>query len=366
MSKQLIVVAFLSSAVVLAAGCKSKSGSVTADKDVIDALVPDGGKDAADGTVIPVDVKDVAEDQGFEFHTKDDHTPDVTGDVSLDLPDGSTPDQHTDTPADVWAPDPCKSHEDCKGEGMCVELSPGSGKFVCAPFCLEECPLDWECKSVYVDGPDPTSLCFPPTETLCSACQQDKECLFAGALCIKSTGAVGYCGKLCDMEKPDCPDSFACAMATGPNGQDLAPQCMPKEGSCCVAGKLKSCDDQNPCTADFCDASFGCKHKSIDGLCTGDQPCTNYKCINGACMGIPITIDYTLDGVDDDCDGQVDEDWILNMNAPLYSFSSSTGVVSGGGITIKGSISTPPLSGTASGGDLVVTPVTTKVVDPQQ
>jgi len=361
--ERLIVAAALLAAFAFV-GCKGKSGGVTLD--IPEGTGPDGGDAAGRGDVSPSETLD---EQGedldvkHDWHfTKDDHGQD---DVDLIFPDVPDKDEEEVGP-DVWAPEPCKSHDDCNGEGMCIELSPGSGKFVCAPFCVEECPSDWECKSVYVDGPDPSSLCFPPTETTCLACQQDKECLFAGALCIKGGGAVGYCGKLCDPDKPDCPDDFICEMAKDKDGKDLAPQCMPKDGFCCVASKLKDCDDKNPCTADYCDPSFGCKHKPQDGECTGNEPCTLYKCINGACMGVPVTIDYTLDGIDDDCDGITDEDWILDMHVPFGVFSSGIGETAGGGIKVNGAISTPPAAGASSGGDFVVTPVTTKVVVPEE
>ncbi len=276
--------------------------------------------------------------------------------------DGLVEDLATDVPVDVWTPEDCQSHEDCHGEGMCVEVAPGSGKTICAPFCVEECPGGWECKSVYVDGPDPVSLCFPPTETICAVCTQDAQCLFAGALCLKGSGSVGFCGKYCHPEDaPECPDGFECRAAKGKNGENMGYQCQPPEASCCVAGKLKDCDDENPCTLDFCDPSLGCQHTNIDGPCEGPEPCADYKCINGACIGLPVSEDLILNGIDDDCDGEIDEDWALAAKVVAPVWSATGHIFKGGGLTVRGVLSGPPVVGVSSGGDFKVFPVTTKL-----
>jgi len=269
-------------------------------------------------------------------------------------------------PTDVWTPQECQSHDDCNGEGMCVEVSPGSGQTICAPFCVEECPADWECKSIYVDGPDPVSLCFPPSDMICSVCSTDAQCIYAGAICIKGEGAVGFCGEYCHPEEsPDCPEGFECGLVKGKDGANLGYQCQPPAGNCCVAGKLKSCDDENPCTADLCDPSLGCQHNNIDGPCEGPEPCADYKCVNGACIGLPVTEDLILDGIDEDCDGETDEDWALGARIVAPLFSSTGHKVTGGGLTVRGVLSGPPSGGVLSGGDLKVIPVTTKLKSDQ-
>jgi hypothetical protein len=59
-----------------------------------------------------------------------------------------------------WEPQPCQSHSDCE-DGFCVEIVAGSGEFFCAPTCIEECPGDWLCKAIFIDGSDPVSICLP-------------------------------------------------------------------------------------------------------------------------------------------------------------------------------------------------------------
>ena len=352
----LVVVSFI---LIAGTGCGGKSKSVSK------------------GDLKPADAKTPSGDGSGEIHFK---PTDVVSDSGLDLPRSELPADQVETgelndlsspelkdvQPDTWTPQACISDDDCS-DGFCIEVSPGTGQYVCAPHCIEECPLDWECKSVYVvGGPDPVSLCVPPSDTLCGACKKDVDCLFSGSLCIKGEGALGFCAKLCDLDANDCPLGFECAIAKSTDGEDLAPQCLPPAGFCCASGKLTSCDDANPCTTDSCDASFGCQHDPAEGVCEGPEPCTNYVCLNGTCLGVPVTEDVTLDGVDDDCDGLTDEDWVLGLNVPFHTYSGSLGTISGGGIVIRGAVSTPPAATVMSGGSFKVTPVTTKVVAPEQ
>jgi hypothetical protein len=327
-------------AALLLAGCGGKGTTKMKDAG-LDGTFEEVAEVRGDVHIVPTDT---AEPMDF-----------VPGDVEPEAkPTDVLPDQ---PPVDIWTPQECQSHDDCEGIGLCVEVAPGSGQMVCAPFCLEECPADWECKSVYVDGPDPVSLCFPPTQTICSVCNTDAQCIYAGSLCLKGSGALGFCGKYCHLEdSPDCPAGFECRMATGKNGESLGYQCQPPLGDCCVAGKLKDCDDDNPCTADLCDPSLGCQHKNIDGPCEGPEPCADYKCINGACIGLPITEDLILDGIDEDCDGEIDEDWALAGRVLAPVFAATSHIVKGGGLTIRGILSGPPAVGVSTGGDFKVTP----------
>ena len=334
-------------------GCKNKSQAnktldITADQRRAD-------KDStAEIRFSKNDVVEVKDDE-ISFPTDVADVPEKPQDVTSDK-------VAKDSDSDTWTPTACASHEDCGGMGLCVEISPGTSEYVCAPHCVEECPLDWLCKSLYVDGPDPVSLCFPPTEIICAVCKNDKECLFGGSLCVKGSGSLGFCGKFCHpTEAPGCPAGFFCEMAKGKNGESIGYQCLPPEGHCCVAGNLKDCDDGNPCTADTCDPSLGCQYKNIDGPCEGPGECTEYKCLNGGCVGFPVTLDTTPDGIDDDCDGLTDEDWAYGLKVPVHSFISTEKKSTSGSYSVEGTLSSPPVTGVSTGGDFKVTPGMSKV-----
>src|SRR5215813_6521958 len=79
-----------------------------------------------------------------------------------------------------------------------------------------------------------------------------------------------------------------------------------------------ACDDGEACTADAC-LPGGCEHQPIDGGGTsscGIGAChrTVSACVGGApqtCVpGEPGANDATCDGIDDDCDGTTDEDFV--------------------------------------------------------
>jgi hypothetical protein len=338
--------------VLLMSACSGSGGTSVGSNDIAeDTAIVDARDTASEVVIMPSDVNEV-DAPLFPQDTLDLSELDV-GDVAADA--------ELDLHSDIWVPQDCQSHDDCD-DGMCVEVSPGSGQTLCAPFCMEECPGDWVCKSIYVDGPDPVSLCFPPSETICNVCTEESQCVYAGSLCLKGSGALGFCGKYCHPdESPECPDGFECLLATDKDGEVLGYQCQPPAGHCCIAGNLKDCDDENPCTADTCDPSLGCQHDSIEGPCEGPTPCTDYYCSNGACIGITITEDLILDGIDEDCDGNTDEDWALGAKVLAPMVSATGHVMTGGGFTMRGNLSGPPVAGTSAGGDFKILPVTTKL-----
>ncbi|MFH1529544.1 MAG: hypothetical protein ABIK09_02295 [Pseudomonadota bacterium] len=283
--------------------------------------------------------------------------PDAGGDVAGEglLTDGIVDTLDDGLPTDTWAPTPCSSHADCD-DGLCIEHPPGSGSSICAPFCNDECPPGWECSAVLIDGPDPVSVCMPPVDMLCSTCSTHADCVFVGSLCISADGGEGFCGRACAEGAGDCPDGFDCQIMTDPDGEPIAWQCRPIPGACCAGGAWVDCDDDNPCTLDACEPGTGCVHVPQDVLCDGPAPCTDYQCIDGECVGWPITQDKTWDGVDDDCDGVTDEDVVKGLEVNAWTYGSGLGVSEGGGLRLVGRINTPGFHGVSAGGTLVLEP----------
>ena len=74
-------------------------------------------------------------------------------------------------------------------------------------------------------------------------------------------------------------------------------------GECEGTGNL-NCDDGNSCTEDSCDPQTGCAHSPGAGECDDQNPCTaNDQCVQGLCKGLGLTDCNDLDICTDDwCD----------------------------------------------------------------
>ncbi len=59
-------------------------------------------------------------------------------------------------------------------------------------------------------------------------------------------------------------------------------------GGTCGGGEEIPCDDDNPCTDDACDAGTGCTHTPNTEPCDDEEPCTTEdRCADGECVGGP-------------------------------------------------------------------------------
>jgi len=178
---------------------------------------------------------------------------------------------------------PCATNGECVG-GYCVESTDG---FVCTEECFEECPAGWGCKGLAGFGSDMVFLCVPVAKKLCFPCKKHEQC--AGGRCVALDDG-SYCALGCDGENP-CPDGFQCE-EKDVDGK-MEPLCVPASGSCdCLPGQegaLKPCDEAN-----------------LFGKCYGYAEC-DPKAGWSACSA-PTPAAETCNGLDDDCDGQIDED----------------------------------------------------------
>jgi subtilisin family serine protease len=70
----------------------------------------------------------------------------------------------------------------------------------------------------------------------------------------------------------------------------------------CTGAQI-SCDDNNPCTDDFCDPAEGCIYVNSQIPCDDQNACTeNDTCKEGTCTGIPIHCNDYNPCTDDTCD----------------------------------------------------------------
>jgi MYXO-CTERM domain-containing protein len=92
-------------------------------------------------------------------------------------------------------------------------------------------------------------------------------------------------------------DGMACPDGTKCNGDEKC-----KSGVCTAPANF-SCDDNNPCTSESCDAVAGCAHTKLDGtscadtnLCNGAEVCATGNCTAGTPLNCNDNNPCTIDG----------------------------------------------------------------------
>jgi hypothetical protein len=258
-----------------------------------------------------------------------------TGDA---VPDGGGDDiLHT-----IEFGDGCTGNLQCRS-GWCVD-SPDGG--YCTRTCEEGCPDGWLCKIIAQTYPDTISICVQDKTRLCLSCEMDSHCGDAGDLCL-DIGGGKFCGRDCGAEP--CPSGYVCTELETPDGPSK--QCLPSTGACdCGAtteGLVRGCfvtNDSGTCFGfEHCDPLLGwveCsasvpEPESCDGLdnnCDGQpdegfapEPCTQENEI-GTCQGTRscqgaagwvcsavIPSPEACNGLDDDCNGAVDEGFVDDL-----------------------------------------------------
>ena len=215
--------------------------------------------------------------------------------------------------------------------------------------------------------------CVPPLSNLCLPCNTDSDCGYGNDKCVELDGE-GYCGRDCAPGAPqgtDCPDGFTCTAMTGGGAQ-----CIPTSGTCqCTLsnnGVKRPCEKSNEfgtCIgAEICDGLVGwgpCSAATperevcdgIDNDCNGiiddnpvlpNEPCAKswtdpvtsieYTCTaNWHCVSVgggvndwvcdaPSPEPEVCNGLDDNCDGQVDEDFKVNGKYGTLEHCGACGV----------------------------------------
>lgn len=231
--------------------------------------------------------------------------------------------------------DPCTQDDDCL-DRICVS---GTNGGICSKICFEECEPFGLAQPAFCRSDSSSGriefLCYPKQELLCQPCVSDQQC--DGARCIQ-TSEGSRCGRLCEGET-DCPSSFSC----------IEGSCTPRSGACsCIAeneGATRVCELTNEFGTCFgeerCDLEqgwIGCnattpEEERCDGIdqnCNGvpDDGVISRSCLIenelGQCSGVTICLgeegescygaeptEERCDLLDNDCDGEVDEDFTL-------------------------------------------------------
>ncbi len=194
--------------------------------------------------------------------------------------------------------DPCAQHDDCLS-GWCVEHL---GQKVCTIACQDECPSGWSCQQVAGTAPDLVFVCVSDMANLCRPCNTTGDCQSAVGtkdVCVGYGDQGSFCGGSC-QEDDDCPFGFACTDALSVDGIDTR-QCVATTGSC-------------PCTPSSVALALWttCLVSNESGTCQGKRICTEAG-LTDCDAATPMV--ETCNGLDDDCDGAVDEETCQDDNA---------------------------------------------------
>jgi hypothetical protein len=218
-------------------------------------------------------------------------TPDI-GDLPLDDIQSVAPDvpQATEGDADPRCDTlgcPCATDDEC-ASGYCVDGGPQAGR-VCAELCRDGCSVEgYECVVLVNTGGDAVQLCVPLSEDFCLPCVTDRNCGRLGNVCLDTLDGR-HCATPCAPDRP-CPRGGVCTQV---NVQGSARSlCLPETGSC------SACLDR-------------------DGDGWGEGP----GCLGPDCDDTDASIfpraDERCDGVDNNCDGAIDEGFDFQTD-PLH------------------------------------------------
>jgi len=217
---------------------------------------------------------------------------------------------------------PCDNGAECD-EGWCIKTAEGQQ---CTVACQEECPFDWACVLYTPMLPDQIFLCVPTVTDLCRPCRKNSECwtndVDAGQTCVEYGAGGNFCGAGCDGND-DCPEGYQCGQADDVSG-GLSKQCVLAAGEC-------------DCKPWFVDdgATTDCYQTNEWGTCLGERMCTATGL--SACPAAQPA-DAGGKGHDDDCDGDVDEGLsgtdCLVINT--YGACAGTNVCEGGLLICQG------------------------------
>jgi len=185
--------------------------------------------------------------------------------------------------------EPCEDNMECKSD-YCLAHTTGG---FCTRLCAEGCPSGFVCKRV----PDPhggterIGLCALDRNRLCKECTEDLDCNPTGSDLCMPVGDGTYC--LMDCWYTTCPAGYDCVDVTA--GAGALRQCQPAALVC-------------SCTEETAGMLRGCQRENQLGVCSGYEECLPPEGWTDCSAREPA--EEECNGIDDECDGRVDEDLV--------------------------------------------------------
>ncbi len=179
----------------------------------------------------------------------------------------------------------CSKNEECDS-GFCVRIN---NVKQCAATCKRNnCRHGLVCKHSVADDPNSQGICVANSEKMCGACEKNSDCL-SGDICMPD-GGQKFCLSDCSFTN-SCPSGYKCQERTI-DDKKVGKFCTPESGSCACDSKKKG----NMRT---------CYKTNTIGTCEGIETCSGKEWVG--CDAREAS-EEVCDGVDNDCDGDIDED----------------------------------------------------------
>ncbi|MGV3620997.1 MAG: hypothetical protein ACO1OB_09270, partial [Archangium sp.] len=178
--------------------------------------------------------------------------------------------------------------ESCDNDDRCVTGlcdGPNGENPVCVRRCSDICNSNEVCVQL---TPNRFS-CQPDKRQLCAPCTTDSACPYPSDKCI-SVNNESVCGRDCAFDQ-NCPTGYRCVNAVGVDGNSKIQQCVPIVASCACLAR-----------GDFMQQ---CEVSNTLGTCFGVKECDLVQ--NAVVCSASEPVAEMCNGLDDDCDGQVDE-----------------------------------------------------------
>jgi hypothetical protein len=216
---------------------------------------------------------------------------------------------------------PCEDDSDCPG-GECVTLVDGDSAF-CSNPCADDsdCPEGFECLLLADSGDDAVQRCVP--SDLCIDADGDAFGVGPGCRgrdCDDSSDDINPAAdEVCDGVDQDCDERV------DENPLDERRPCNTGFAGRCDSGTtvcnegLLNCEPTAEVSVELCDGVDNNCDGGVDesGVCAGEPCCFTDSCIgicasaqlddSGECTAPDGWGEEICDGVDNDCDGEVDE-----------------------------------------------------------